>query len=293
MKEPLQVHREHALMDLYCPEVGHFKKHEEDFKFRVQLAGYDFESHTRGFSPFIFFIAGSMGTGKSTLINVMRYWLNLTKPEEEPDWLQFEAWESSSPFRSLEYQLKQLQELEVRIMGQSGQGDYCLVLVDNVVPGIEIYALDLFVKLRNERIIVLFLASSEPELIDKSWENSQFNVQPFKTEELTPDDAVAYVKHRMSRFQPEERPSVLDEYDLFPFSEDNIRRAVEARQQHTGQKITIRQLNEILTGALQDKMRQLDDSFDIAERRPSEVSDYTVDVVDYYSQRVDNLRRGK
>jgi GTPase SAR1 family protein len=292
MKEPLPIHKEKQLMGLYCSEVAKFAENEAKFMRLMRMGGYSFERPRAGKRQFIFFVRGSIGTGKSTLVNVMRHWLDeMKKPPNAPEWHFFEAWDIGDDTLTSEDQTKKLRDLEQQIGEETKEGDYCCIVADNIVEGVEQRALNMFRKLRSRNKVFLFLETNKLELIKKRWDNTSHKIELFDTTELTPEDAVKYVSHRVSYFRAAELTSVLGEHKLFPFAEDNIRQAVKARYRmegdsEVGETITIRQLNEILNAAMLERMDQLESSFDIAALPEDEIGKYIIDVRDYYRARM-------
>jgi GTPase SAR1 family protein len=293
MKEPLPIHKEEKLMRLYCSEIATFADNEAKFMRLMRMGGYSFERPRVGRRQYIFFVRGSVGTGKSTLVNVMRHWLDEMKmPTDPPKWHFFEAWDIGDDTLTSDDQIKKLQDLEQQIGEETKEGDYCCIVADNIVEGVEQMALKLFKRLRNRNKIFLFLETNRLELINKRWDNTSYRIELFDTVELTPADAVQYVRHRVNYFRVAELTSNLGEHELFPFAEDKIRQAVRARHSmeggdpERGETITIRQLNEILNAAMLERMDQLESSFDIATVPKDEIGNHIIDVRDYYRGRM-------
>lgn len=280
---PLKVHRESGLMKLYVPQAGRFEEHLQKFEGWIEDAGYTANPPDLGLDSFISFVHGSAGTGKTSLTNVMMYKLQERKPQGKPDWCFFEPWGAGEDLPP-DQQTSKLTELEESIPRSLGPGQqYAFVVADNIRAGVDVDAVNMYVRLQDTCFIFLFLLSSDPDFLDKRWDDLPVEVRVFDTAGLTPDHAVDFVKHRISRYR-KGFSQVIDEYDLFPFTEDDIREAVQTRGDEG--IITLRQLNGILKDAISDKRRQMDDNFDIARASDPAAKQHLISVSRYFEEKM-------
>jgi len=101
----------------------------------ISRFGYDPEHAELGSEPFIFLIKGSIGSGKTTLANVMVHHLKRANPKGD-QLVIFDPWVDER-FDIHTKQEAEIEKLEKRILDQMSQGKYCCVLIDNLVAGAE------------------------------------------------------------------------------------------------------------------------------------------------------------
>lgn len=280
VSRPLRVHEDAALLKLYSEEAGPFKESVEQFLNTISEFGYDPNDDELGSEPFIFLIKGSIGSGKTTLANVMVY--HLKKANPAGDRLEiFDPW-AEEHFDLHTKQETEIAKLENQILDQLSRGKYCCVLIDNLVAGAEESAFRLFTKLIKTNLTYLFLISGDPEIRGKSFLKTQYKVYPFDTKELDPQTAIKFIEHRINFYRNVERLNLpsLAKYSIFPFDKENIAKAVEAKK--LGETITIRTLNVILDGCLTYRKEQLSKeqpSFNIQNLSEADVPNYIIDII--------------
>ncbi len=247
---PMQVRREHALDALYCEDVcaeclGRF----------ASLAGDGgYEPPQIGVLPLLVVILGSQGTGKTTLANRMVRHLQECAPPTRA-WQVFDSW-ADMQFNSPEQQIAKIAELRDQVLAGTKEGDYCCVLVDNLVSGAEGAAMGLYLQLlTNNRVASVFAMSSDLQLISKPWDNMIAGPEVYRTSELDPDTAVRYVRKRISAYRIKDAV-IPAEHELLPFQADVIVAAVtrsgfDAAGALDG-IISLRQLNSTLCRVLRN-----------------------------------------
>ena len=270
---------------MYSEEAGPFKESVERFLNTVSEFGYDPENAELGSEPFIFLIKGSIGSGKTTLANVMVYHLKRANPEGNR-LVVFDPW-AEEHFDIHSKQENEIEKLESQILDQLSKGKYCCVMIDNLVAGAEERAFQLYTRLIRTNLTYLFLISGDPEIREKSFINTQYKVYPFDTKELTPESAIKFVQHRIEFYRKEKQFKLpaLAKYSIFPFVAENIQKAVAAKK--LGETITIRTLSVILDGCLTYRIEQLSKdrpNFKIQDLTELEVPAHIIDVVATYQK---------
>lgn len=246
---PLPVHREPVLLNLYCPNVGS-EEIMRDFDGRMANAGYD--PPEIGTQPFLTVIQGPQGTGKTTFANVMVRNLTQCVVPSGGKWHIYDPWHNTE-FFAKDAQIEAMQRLQKTILCETSEADYCCILIDNLINGVEQAALNMYGDLSELRIVFFFLMTSDQVLLRKNWDNVRGGPTVYETSELKPEDAVNYVTHRITYFRVT-GAQIPSNQDLFPFDGDDIRNSL-ARQAFaaTGQLqsiVTLRQLNNTLCRAL-------------------------------------------
>jgi replication-associated recombination protein RarA len=153
---PLRSHLEPKLLALYCGQAGPFDQHLSFFQHLIATAGYNADPPSAGLKSLIFLIKGYQGTGKTTIANAMVHWLKKCKPVGSGEWHVFDPWPLKE-FSSSREQIAEIDVLQNKIDQETSTGDYCCVLIDNLVSGADVRALDMFSKLIEDRIVFLFL----------------------------------------------------------------------------------------------------------------------------------------
>jgi hypothetical protein len=282
---PLPVHQEPKLLDLYCYAAGPLlpprggRKRQlviDDFKGQLAIDGFAPDRGV-GVRSFIFCIRGPKGTGKTTLANVMTEWLLRCQPPGGA-WKVYDRWAAKEP-RSAEEQLKELAALKAQISADAFP--YCCVLLDNLLRGAELPALGMYDELLAPHedepspmaCLCLFLMTSDPPLLGDPFDNIRQDVMVYETNELTDEQAVAFVRSRIAYYR-KAAPANLANYPLFPFKESDIRANVipaapaagapAARPRRGSEIITLRQLSKLLHSALRQRLLALAPDYDLA-----------------------------
>jgi len=287
---PLRIHKEPKLFSLYCEKAGPFESLVHEFQDRIAQEGYRINPPSAGFNPFIFLIVGSKGTGKTTLANTMIHHLEQCK-SNNLKWHVKDPW-SNKEFSSSGDQIAEIDKLQAELCRETQEGDYCCILIDNLVEGAEVRALEMFDELGKDRIVFLFLLTSDLQISKKFTCNSKHQLLPFVTRQLTPDDAIAFAKCRIDFYRRQSELSFLGNYNLFPFDADDIRDAVKSgaiKEDEEG-KITIRMLGVVLNNCIAYRMRELDETFDISKLSDDDITNNVIRLVDYYKRIVDKRK---
>ena len=178
----------------------------------------------------------------------------------------------------------------------SQRGDYWCILIDNLLEGGELAALNLFNEMINDDCIVfLFLMTSDVDFLDQPRDNSRHEIKRYETRPLDPEDAVEFVKHRIIGFRDDRRKDPAGNI-LFPFDDQDIRQAVTSgnlAQNGLGPgRVTIRQLNKVLADILAFRLSSLrqdyGDDFDIVHVSEHELSSHVIQVAEEYRELLRN-----
>jgi hypothetical protein len=268
-------------MPLYCPSSGPFDNNMR--RFQSLMMGYNFATDppTLGVEPFIFHIRGPVGSGKTTLANVMMHWIQKCRPESEPEWHRaFGPWKGAEDLL-LEEQQNRIKFLEQTIEVESDEGDYCFVVIDNVLEGAIRNALNMYERLKEQRIVFMFLLSSHEPLLHKDWSNEPHDVQIFDTTGLTPEQALIFTKYRIDYYRVLHDLAVFEAFEIYPFRLEDISEAVSALEEtpHSKRAVTIRMLNEALHNAIAAKRVNMGDQFNIANVSKDEATEYMISVI--------------
>ena len=277
---PLKIHEEPKLISMYCPHAGPFHSLFEKFKNMITLEGYEINPSCAGNSCFIFLIMGSEGTGKTTLASMMMHHLKQCK--EKKEWIVHDPW-AEKIFNSSIDQMAEIDKMERWIKDKTNANDYCCLLIDNLIYGAEARVFDLYDKF-GDRIMFLFLITSDPKLYEHFSLNSRHQVITLQTRPLTADDAVAFVKCRIETFR---KTGLLftSDFGLFPFDADDIRNAVMSGviKDKRG-TITLRMLGVLLHKCIIYRMQELDENFDISTMSNNDVKNNIIHVIEYYNK---------
>jgi hypothetical protein len=285
VSRPLRIHEDRALIKLYVEEAGPFKENVEQFLNTISEFGYAPKDAELGSEPFIFLIKGSIGSGKTTLANVMVYHLKKANPTGDR-LVIFDPW-AETRFNIHTEQETAINDLEKQILDHLSKGKYCCVMIDNLVAGAEDRAFQLYTKLIKTNLTYLFLISGDPEIRGKSLLQIPYKVFPFDTKELDPVTAIKFVQHRIDFYRKDAElklPS-LGNYSIFPFEKENIEKAVAAKK--LGGTITIRTLSVILDACLTYRKEQLSKEqpdFKIQNLTSPEISAHIIDVIATYQE---------
>ena len=283
VSRPLRIHVEPRLETLYSPDAGPFAEFCRRFEVLIATAGYTANPSVRGISSFILLIVGYQGTGKTTVTNVMIDMLKRCTPQGERPWHVFDPWPHRD-FVTASEQGEEINRLEREITAQTGRGDYCCVLIDNLVSGADRHPLQMFDRLSVDRIVFLFMVTSDLNMLGRPHHNSRHHMTVFETRELTPTSAVAFARHRTGAYRSVALPP-LTGHPLFPFDEVDLRDAVEARvfaTETNGQgAITLRQLSVILNDVLLQRLvvlNQENPNFHITTLSPADVDAHIIHI---------------
>lgn len=280
---PLRLDNDEGLMKLYVSDAGPFDLRYNEYCTKLQGENY---SHNPapgdlavGINSFIFFIHGAVGTGKSTLMNLMIRWLKLCQPPNGA-WLPFKAQFNLKATDA--QQNSELAKLKDTIEKKAQAGDYCYAVIDNLTEGSAQNAFDLYNYFEERLQLSLFVTTSDSALRQNTWDNWPLPILPYETSELGPDEAVAFVRSRVRLFRDPKAIQALGNRDLFPFDEQNIRDAVKTKTvaYNPGTKIiTIRQFGQSLTGILEKWLLQAPEPFNGGNPTTAELDDATIDLI--------------
>jgi adenylate kinase family enzyme len=241
---PLRVDKEPNLRHLVVPGAGDFAAFEREFRNKLEVAGY--AAHpVETANHLAFIISGAEGTGKSTLASMLVRRLQLCKATWSPVYYSVQT--PGTFGRSLyKYLAEKLDE--------TPEDGYCYLVVDDLTAGNKDDAIKIFEEYSSSRILIMFMVTSDIQLLQEADENYRIELKRFRTESLTPDQAVAFVRHRIAQYREPRLREVLAEYPLFPFLEEDIRWDVaESRKDpNVGRgSITLRSLATILNRTLE------------------------------------------
>ena len=277
-RKPLPIDVEPELKQLYCADAGPFCEHLKTFEETIEESGYDPSTGARGMNSFVFLIQGPQGTGKSTLANLLVHTLKQCTIAEQKDWCVERPWAPNVEFLSPEKQSDSIDACAEVLVKKTGPGDYCCVILDNMRADCIASALTLFDKIAADRFIFLFLTSSDLAVLDRPQQNDRHDIIVLATSALTPEQAVSFLRHRVCLYR---RAGVTDltGYEMFPFTESDLRNAVRYRALEGTGIITLRQLGVILAERLRITRRSLAPTFDIGNIAMNEIGQYIVSLL--------------
>jgi hypothetical protein len=281
--KPLRLHEDPALQPLFVPRAGPFADHLDDFRDRLAVAGYTHEGQSAPLTSFAFLIIGKAGTGKSTLVNAMLQWL--LGCQVTPPWVPF-----VHPPEELGSAVPPLaQYLPDKVAQESGEDDYCCIVIDDLRKADAARALRLWSEVTHDRTLILFLVTSEERILYEVTETERVNLIHYPTQPLTPDHAVEFVRARVGHFRVGEYEGPLAAHPLFPFDEQDVRRSVE-RRTDKGEVVTLRTLNVSINKALQARQLALQGAlrqgFDIGHVSERELAAHVLSLSEQYASLV-------
>ncbi|MGD0239105.1 MAG: ATP-binding protein [Streptosporangiaceae bacterium] len=249
-KYPLRLDKEPALEHLLVPESGNFSIYQQEFQDLLEVAGYG-EKPVETTEQFAFLISGEQGTGKSTLVNMFVRWLQqcdvewneIRYPPDEPG--------SGTGMRLYEYLAAKLKSTS----NDPAEPSYCSVVIDNMTARDKDAAIRIYEEYSGSRVLVMFMITDDLRLLREARENYRINLTRFRMKPLTPEQALAFVRHRINQFRVPHLRENLAGYPLFPFREEDILQEVSGNQdgESGGQgSITLRSFATILQRALVD-----------------------------------------
>jgi hypothetical protein len=271
---PIRLDDDDGLYPLYVGGAGPFAAHYGEYE--EKLAGENYLEDSGdgvpsvGNNTFVFIVRGPKGTGKTTLMNLMLRHLKRCKPPES-EWVPFKAQFGNS--LSEVDQSKALDDVKNLIMGKSP--DYCYLILDNLVDGVSQKAFDLYQEFEDRRQFIMFITTHDAKMRERTWENWGIPIIPYQTSELSPDNAVAFIRSRVQLFRDDKTKHFFEGNELFPFNEKNIREAVETKSvayDPTAKLITIRQFSQSLSIILEKQMPHAPDLYDAPGDDPPAVA---------------------
>jgi hypothetical protein len=204
---PLRLDADDGLLQLYVGGAGPFDEHYRAYQDKLEANGYVESAagaqSSIGINSFIFFIHGPIGTGKTTLMNLMLRSLKRCTPPSGA-WTRYEAdWGFKQPAPT---QTLALEAMKEKIEKRSSGDDYCFVILDDLVQGASESAFNLFKHFEHKCLLFMFITTSDSGLREKTWANWPLPIVSYQTAALSPDNAVAFLRSRVNLFrQPSAR----------------------------------------------------------------------------------------
>jgi hypothetical protein len=281
--KPLRLHEEAGLENMFVPRAGPFEQHLEDFRQRLELAGYRPGEDVEPVTSFAFLVIGKQGTGKSTLVNAMLQWL--LQCRVTPPWVRF----LHPPEAIIDDPPALAQYMREKLEQQSRPDGYCCIVIEDLKRIDADRALQLWSEVTRDRTLMLFLVSDEERLQDEVNDNERVSLTPYSTEPLTPDQAVELVRSRIALFRDSAYEEHLAAHPFFPFDEQDVRSAVERRSDR-GEVVTLRTLNVSLRKVLEHRLLEmrprLAPEFDILQVGAEDLAGHLLSVADTYAEMV-------
>jgi len=284
---PLLIETEPALEKLFSPNAGPFGTYLENFKRFARREGYHDAPPRAGIKSHIVSIWGYEGTGKSTLAQVFIKWLKTCTPRTGK-WFIHEEW-SRLKLTEVQRQLDRIDEEHRAIVAAATANSHVCIVADNLISGVLERILELYDQLTRDRIVFLFLISSDRQLYPQLSGQSKRSINPFRMRALSEEDAVAFIKHRINEFRVprENRPPWLEDDSLFPFNEDDIRSAfARGIFYQDADTVALRDFSVMVNKMLTRKLDAMDDDFDITQNTEAEVRAYMIWLAEAYNELV-------
>jgi hypothetical protein len=276
---------DNGLYKLYVPDAGPFDDLHTRYLTKLEAENYWAGGPARessvGINSFISFLHGPIGTGKTTLMNLMIRSLKRCKPANV-EWVPFHAQFNLIPNET--QQNRELDKVRETIKQRKLDGDACSYLVlDNLMNGAVENAFNLYDDFQRQFRLFAFVTTSDSELRQKRWDAwGPLPIEAYETAELSPENAVAFVRSRVKVFRDERTKATLGARDLFPFNEQNIEQAVIAKgiAFDEGRKIiTIRQFSQALSTILERVVMRTNDLFGDVPPTAAQLADAELDLI--------------
>ena len=287
--KPLLINSEPMLQRLFSENAGPFGTYLNNFKQFLRQRGYRDTPPQAGINSYVFSIFGYEGTGKTTLAQVIISWLKLCKPKTG-NWYVHDEW-SFQKVKEVQKQIERINEEQTRITKESGKNSYCCIVADNLVPGALDRAFEMYDQLTHDRVVFMFLLSSDRELFAQLSAESKRPITPFRTRPLSAEGAVAFIRHRITEFRvkPESQATWISKFSLFPFEENDIRSAFATGKifdQVQGDTVALRDFSVMVTRMLAKKLDALGEEFDINQVAEAEVENHIIWLSKEYNELV-------
>lgn len=273
---------DNGLYRLYVPDAGPFDDIHQQYLTKLQGENYWESAPGRapsvGLNSFIFLVRGPIGTGKTTLMNLMIRSLKRCKPPSE--WVPFHAQFKLIPNET--EQNKELDNVRDKIEKGAQPGNYCYLVLDNLTQGAVDKAFNLYNDFQERFQLSIFVTTSDSELRQKTWATYALPIEAYDTAELSPENAVSFIRSRVRTFRDPASAVALATRELFPFNEENIKSAVKAKgiAYDEGKKIiTIRQFSQALSSILERALPRTHDLFGAAAPTDAQLDDAELDLI--------------
>lgn len=285
---------DNGLYKLYVPSAGPFTELHQAYLTKLQAENYWESAPGRkpsvGLNSFIFFVHGPIGTGKTTLMNLMLRSLKRCKPPNG-EWVPFRAQFNLIPNET--QQNKELDNIRNKIERGVQPTDYCYLVLDNLTEGAVEKAFNLYNDFQEFQLF-LFITTSDSELRQKTWATWALPIEAYETAELNPEHAVSFIRSRVNLFRDPTTSAMLQARDLFPFTEENIAKAVTTKgiaYDESRKMITIRQINQALSNILERALPRTNDLFVKGNPEPTvdQLDDAQVDLIEGSKEIIDKV----
>jgi hypothetical protein len=283
-KQPLLLHRNTKLDQLYCDKIISFRTACENLETLLEVDGYSENPPGRGVASYLISIEGDRGAGKTTLASRMLQLMLKRSPPGEAPW-QMEEVLLKSRSQTITEQIDKLRAIEAKISG-AAKPPYLCVLIDDLLADAYPQAAELYDNLRNHSVVFMVFTSSDPRMSEQI-DKTLHSVQRFSIAPLTPDDAIAYVSARYQIFRVPS-PNGPNAEPLFPFDEKDIRQAVQVRVLSgaaTTGPVNLRLVASILQSALVNRLQELarkNPVFDVYAEPPGNLPALKIKVTQAY-----------
>ena len=261
--EGLQILKEPGLLKFFCDQAGPFENLLNRFWQKMKIAGYRTNPPRLGITPWVILVRGPQGTGKTSLVHRMVHWL----VECSCGNLSAKTWpQPGENLPSAAKQQQSIEEFDQRMIAVTPPRKHCCFILEDLVEGAELGALKMFGHFISDRIVIMFLISSDPPIIGKDYAFTKYPLVIYDTAEMTPDNAVAFARHRIGEFRSAQDGHLIKSFPLFPFAEPDIRAAVisQLRESCNGKNaVTLRTFNKILGEAIDEQLAALPPDFRI------------------------------
>src|SRR6266705_2541469 len=201
--KPLLIHSEPVLNYLFSCDAGPFWTYLDNFKTYARKLGFRDVPPRAGFKSSLFSIYGFEGTGKSTFAQAVITWLEKCTPAGGR-WHVRDEW-SFVKEKDVETQLKRIANEQGALVKVAGKNSYCCIVADNLVAGTLDRALRMYDELTFDRVVFMFLISSDRELYPRLSGDGKRPITPFRMRALSANDAVDFVKDRIAIFRVPEK----------------------------------------------------------------------------------------
>jgi hypothetical protein len=281
-KQPLRVDRCSALRPLYCSAISHLDAHEARFRALLASMNYDFADRSPGLENVIILLRGAQGVGKTTLaswfIDIVQKGFDPAAPLFEPD----RSGPKSGPWTK-EDLAKGLAAMKTQIASTTQPGDHLLMLVEDVMADTLDLVLGLYDDL-GDYPKLMFATTHDLSLLDKPLQNMSQTIEAFTLAPIGPEDAEAFVRHRLELFRNPKIAGLDAVSPVFPWPLPRLLEEVQDMSAIAGDAltetspITLRVLSTNLRRKLQEHHQQLEKQgvAPIGTAPPERLKDYLI-----------------
>lgn len=256
-RRPLRLDQCAALKPLFLESILGWREHQQRFRAILSGLGYDFASRSKGESDAIILVRGAQGVGKTTLASAF---LALLKESFEPfRFFEFDKPDDPLNARTRDEFRKALDTIRTAVASNVQGGDQVVILIEDVTADTFPLVLGYYDELSDNPKLI-FCTTHDLELMRENPNNISQNVEAFTIAPISPDDAEAFVRHRLELFRDPRIAALTTVSEVFPWSSERLRKQVKdisATQVAEASPVTLRVLSRNLSEQILAHHRRL------------------------------------